>query len=290
MKGAQMYTHTIDYFIEVAEKKTALLRHQPLAFLAGSIAGGAYVGLGVALIFSIGDSLPASVQKLVMGLTFGLALILVVIAGAELFTGYTLYMMLGVLSGRSRWRDLAGTWVACWLGNLFGAVLVASLFAIGGANGLLANPESLLYHVADIKMSGSVTALLAKGLLCNWLVCLALWMSGRVDSDVAKSVVIFWCLLAFIASGYEHSVANMTLLSLAVIGRHADTATCVAAFYNLFMVTLGNILGGAVMVGGLYWLGDGRHRASQVSAQLGRANAMSRQGLVSPHPHVKESL
>jgi nitrite transporter NirC len=115
-------------------------------------------------------------------------------------------------------------------------------------------------------------------------------MSGRVDSDVAKSVVIFWCLLAFIASGYEHSVANMTLMSLAVIGRHADTATCVAAFYNLFMVTLGNILGGAVMVGGLYWLGDGRHRATQVSAQLGRANAISRQGLVSPHPHVKESL
>ena len=259
-----MYTHTIDHFIALAEKKTALLRDRPLAFLAGSIAGGAYVGLGIALIFSIGDSLPPSVQKLVMGLTFALALILVVIAGAELFTGYTLYMMLGVLAGRSTWRDLGATWVACWLGNLLGAILVASLFAIGGANGLLANPESLLSHVADIKLNASIPALLAKGLLCNWLVCLALWMSGRVDSDVAKSVVIFWCLLAFIASGYEHSVANMTLLSLAIIGRHAETATWVGALYNLSWVTVGNILGGAVMVGGLYWLSDAR--SSQVKA------------------------
>jgi nitrite transporter NirC len=285
-----MYAHTIEHFIGLAEKKAALLRHQPLAFLAGAIAGGAYVGLGIALIFSIGDSLPASVQKLVMGLTFGLALILVVIAGAELFTGYTLYMVLGVLSGRSRWRDLAATWVACWLGNLIGAVLVAGLFAIGGANGLLANPESLLYKAADLKMNASAQALLARGLLCNWLVCLALWMSARVDSDVAKSVVIFWCLLAFIASGYEHSVANMTLLSLAVMGRHADQVTVVGAFYNLIMVTLGNILGGAVMVAGLYWLGDARQGSAPASTPAERAEANAHQGLVSPYPPTKESV
>ncbi len=253
-----MYTQTIDNFIALAEKKTALLRDKPLAFFMGSIAGGAYVGLGIALIFSIGDSLPPSIQKLVMGLTFGIALVLVVIAGAELFTGYTMYMILGLLSGRTTWTDLFKTWGVCWLGNLLGSVLVASLFAMGGANGLLANSHSLVYHVADIKMSGSVEALLARGLLCNWLVCLALWMSGRVSSDTAKCIVIFWCLLAFIASGYEHSVANMTLLSMAVIGRHAEFATLASAFYNLSVVTMGNVLGGAVMVGGLYWLSDAR--------------------------------
>jgi nitrite transporter len=285
-----MYAQTIEHFVGVAEKKTAMLRQQPLAFLAGSIAGGAYVGLAIALIFSIGDSLPASVQKLVMGLTFGLALILVVIAGAELFTGYTLYMVLGVLSGRSRWRDLIATWVACWLGNLIGALVVAGLFAIGGANGLLANPESLLYKVADLKMNASAQALLARGLLCNWLVCLALWMSGRVDSDVAKTVVIFWCLLAFIASGYEHSVANMTLLSLAVIGRHADQVTVVAAFYNLFMVTLGNIVGGAGMVAGLYWLGSPRHSSPQAPTSAGRTGARPPPDLLSSHSPAKESV
>lgn len=257
-----MYTHTIDHFVALAEKKTALLRDKPLAFFMGAIAGGAYVGLGIALIFSIGDSLPSSIQKLVMGLTFGIALVLVVIAGAELFTGYTLYMILGWLAGRTTWADLFKTWGVCWLGNLLGSVLVASLFATGGANGMLANPQSLVYQVADLKMSGSVQALLAKGLLCNWLVCLALWMSGRVSSDTAKCIVIFWCLLAFIASGYEHSVANMTLLSMAVIGRHAEYATLVFAFYNLAVVTIGNVLGGAVMVGGLYWLSDARDSAN----------------------------
>lgn len=255
-----MYTQTIDQFVALATEKTTLLQQRPMAFLAGAVAGGAYVGLGIALIFSVGAGLPVSVQKLVMGLTFALALILVVIAGAELFTGYTLSMTLGVLAGTTGWLDLGKTWLACWLGNLAGAMLVAALFAAGGANGLLDDPDSLLYKAADSKMSASVSALLAKGLLCNWLVCLALWMAKRVDSDVAKCIVIFWCLLAFIASGYEHSVANMTLLSLAVIGRHGELATLVSAFYNLAVVTVGNVLGGAAMVAGLYWVSDARQR------------------------------
>lgn len=253
-----MYTDTLDGFIATAEKKVALLRDHPMAFYTGALAGGAYVGLGILLIFSIGAVLPVSVQKLAMGLTFAIALILVVIAGAELFTGYTMYMTLGLLAGRVKLRDVMATWGACWVGNLAGAALVATLFAIGGANGLLNDPQSLVYKVADYKMSGSVSALLAKGILCNWLVCLSLWMSSRVKGDVAKCVVIFWCLLAFIASGYEHSVANMTLLSLSVIGRHGDLATLVSAFYNLGVVTVGNVIGGALMVGGLYWVADHR--------------------------------
>lgn len=289
-----MYTQTIDHFVALAEKKTALLRDKPLAFFMGAIAGGAYVGLGIALIFSIGDSLPPSIQKLVMGLTFGIALVMVVIAGAELFTGYTLYMILGLLAGRTTWADLFKTWGVCWLGNLLGSVLVASLFAIGGANGMLANPQSLVYQVADLKMSGSVEALLAKGLLCNWLVCLALWMSGRVSSDTAKCIVIFWCLLAFIASGYEHSVANMTLLSMAVIGRHAEYATLVFAFYNLAVVTIGNVLGGAVMVGGLYWLSDARDTANTHSGSSSSSSSSSLRTVTStPQPSTlqhKESV
>ena len=112
--------------------------------------------------------------------------------------------------------------------------------------------------MADYKMNGSIAALLARGVLCNWLVCLALWMSARVSGDVAKCIVTFWCLLAFIASGYEHSVANMTLFSLAVIGRHGDLATLSGAFYNLGWVTLGNAIAGALMVATLYWFADRR--------------------------------
>lgn len=253
-----MYTDTIEKFVTLSEKKVALLRTNPLAFFLGSVAAGAYVGLGILLIFSVGAALPAPVQKLAMGATFAVALILVVIAGAELFTGYTMYMTLGLLARRITWGGLASTWGVSWVGNLAGSALVAGLFAVGGANGLLLDPGSLVYSVADYKMHGSISALFARAILCNWLVCLALWMANRVQGDAAKCIVIFWCLLAFIASGYEHSVANMTLLSLAVIGRGGDWATISAAFYNLSIVTAGNVVGGALMMGGLYWLADGR--------------------------------
>src|SRR5438552_2010037 len=88
--------------------------------------------------------------------------------------------------------------------------------------------------------------------LCNWLVCLAIWMSARVNSDSAKCIVIFWCLLAFIASGFEHSVANMTLLGLSLVGNHPATVSVGGFGWNLLWVTLGNIVGGAVFVAGAY--------------------------------------
>jgi nitrite transporter len=274
-----MYTQTIDYFIKAAVAKAALLRGNPWGFFAGSVAGGAYVGLGIVLIFSVGAHLPPSVQKLGMGMTFALALILVVIAGAELFTGYAMYMMLARLADRVNRRDALRTMVVCWLGNLVGSALVAALFAIGGANGMLDDPNSIVMKVAHTKMKASPVALLARAVLCNWLVCLALWMSGRVDSDVARCVVIFWCLLAFIASGFEHSVANMTLLSLAVIGHHGDPATIASALYNLTVVTVGNLIGGGVMVAGIYWLAAGsRPLGSQAPGPAAELNAPSADG------------
>jgi nitrite transporter len=252
-----MYTRTIDHFVMAAESKVALLRDNPWGFLAGSLAGGAYVGLGIVLIFSVGANLPAPLQKLGMGLTFALALILVVIAGAELFTGYAMYLALARLAGRVSLRQAFRALAACWVGNLLGSALVASLFAVGGANGLLNEAGSLVMKAAHAKMAASPSELIARAVLCNWLVCLALWMCARVDSDVAKCVVIFWCLLAFIASGFEHCVANMTLLALAIIGQHGELAAFAGALYNLTMVTIGNLLGGVALVAGLYWVANG---------------------------------
>lgn len=94
-----------------------------------------------------------------------------------------------------------------------------------------------------------------RGILCNWLVCLALWMSSRAKSEAAKLVLIWWCLFAFIASGYEHSVANMTLLSVAVLlPNHPETISIAGWLHNMIPVTLGNIIGGGVFVGMAYWL------------------------------------
>ena len=115
-------------------------------------------------------------------------------------------------------------------------------------------------------MNAAPLALVAKGILCNWLVCLALWMSARTTNDAAKLIMIFWCLFAFIASGFEHSVANMTLFAVALLGNHPDTVSIGGMFYNLLWVSIGNIIAGAVFVAAAYWLANGRAAAPAPAA------------------------
>ena len=249
-----MYADTIEAFVRVAEKKLAFMRQSPGGFFVASMLAGAYVGLGIILIFILGAEVPPEFRKLVMGATFGIALTLVVIAGAELFTGHTMFMALRRYGGAGTLGDIGASWVMTWVGNLGGALVLVALFDMAGGGGLLGSTDGLVMKVAAIKMNASAASLFARAVLCNWLVCLAIWMAARVDSDIAKCAVIFWCLLAFIASGFEHSVANMTLLGLALAGNHPETVSIAGAAWNLGWVTLGNIVGGALFVGGAYYV------------------------------------
>ena len=249
-----MYVDTIEAFVRVAEKKLAFMRQSPGGFFVASMLAGAYVGLGIILIFILGTEVPPEFRKLVMGATFGIALTLVVIAGAELFTGHTMFMALRRYGGAGTLGDIGASWVMTWVGNLGGALVLVALFDMAGGGGLLGSPDGLVMKVAAIKMNASAASLFARAVLCNWLVCLAIWMAARVDSDIAKCAVIFWCLLAFIASGFEHSVANMTLLGLALAGNHPETVSIAGAAWNLGWVTLGNIVCGALFVGGAYYV------------------------------------
>jgi nitrite transporter NirC len=263
-----MYVDTIEAFATVAEKKIAFLRRSPSGFFVASMLAGAYVGLGIILIFILGSEVPPEFRKLVMGATFGIALTLVVIAGAELFTGHTMFMALRRYGGAGTLGDIGASWVVTWVGNLAGALALVALFDMAGGGGLLGSPDGLVMKVAAVKMTASGTSLFARAVLCNWLVCLAIWMAARVDSDIAKCAVIFWCLLAFIASGFEHSVANMTLLGLALAGNHPDTVSIGGAAWNLGWVTLGNIVGGALFVGGAYYVSSHGFPARSTAARV----------------------
>ncbi len=112
-------------------------------------------------------------------------------------------------------------------------------------------------------MNAPAIELLARGILCNWLVCLALWMSGRTKNDAAKCIVIFWCLFAFISSGFEHSIANMTVFAVALLGNHPETVNLLGAFYNLFWVTIGNTISGGIFMALGYWLYAGRNTVTR---------------------------
>lgn len=253
------YEMTITAFAKIAETKSAHLREDLPAFLILAVMAGAYVGFGILLIFSIGQGLDVSIRPIVMGASFGLALMLVIFAGSELFTGHTMYMAHGLLTGRTGISDLLLCWGASWFGNLIGAAFLAVMFVYGGGGLILGDDAtSVLHATAEKKMHGSWAALILKGVLCNWLVCLAIWMAARVRSDMAKVALIWFCLYAFIAMGFEHSVANMTIFSVALLSEHGAGISLAGAAYNLFFVTIGNVIAGAGFMGIGYWLVAGR--------------------------------
>lgn len=253
-----MYQDTIDTFADIAAGKVQAIADNPLGFLIGSAMAGAYVGIGIIAIFSIGQGLDMGIRPLAMGLTFAIALTLVVFAGAELFTGHTMFMTIGLLRGTVDTNGLAKSWTLTWIGNLAGAVGLALLFWLGGGGLVLKSGAELIFNAAAAKMNGDALSLFARGILCNWLVCLALWMAARTRSDAAKLVLIFWCLFAFIASGFEHSVANMTIFAIALLGNHPETVSIGGMFHNLLWVSLGNIVSGAIFMGAAYTLAAGK--------------------------------
>lgn len=223
-------------------------------YLLSSALAGAYVGVAVVLLVMVSAPLVAAghpFAKLVQGGVFGIALTLVVFAGAELFTGNNMIMLQGLAKRAVEVEDVVAVWVASLIGNFVGAVAFASLVdASGIVTTGAAQPgtpsafQSTLGAIALGKAKLMPGQLFFRAVLCNMLVCLALWMAARAASDGAKLIVLWWGLLAFIASGFEHSIANMTSLSLAAmtgVGEWSEVAR------NLLFTIPGNVVGGAIV-------------------------------------------
>ena len=132
-----MYQKTLDAFADLAASKVRAMRSNPLGFFLASAMAGAYVGIGIVLIFSIGQTIEPGIRSLVMGVSFGIALTLVVFAGSELFTGHTMTMTIGLLRGTVGLSGLSASWIVTWIGNLTGAVLLSLLFYAAGGGQIL---------------------------------------------------------------------------------------------------------------------------------------------------------
>jgi len=257
-----MYTDTVKMLGEQAAAKLAAQRRSLSGHLVRSMLAGMYVGAAIVLIFTIGGSLskeaPGAV-RLLMGVCFGGALTMVIFAGSELFTGSNLVLTLGVLTRKASVRDLADNWAWTWVGNLLGSVLLA--FMVIRAGLFDAEPiKSFVLGLVEKKMNLPPEQLLWRAVLANWLVCLGVWMSARVKSETARILLIWWCMFTFITSGFEHSIANMCGLMLGLLLPHSESITWAGYAYNLSLATLGNIVGGALFVAGLYWLGSPKAR------------------------------
>jgi nitrite transporter NirC len=260
-----MYTESIHTLGDQAAAKLAAQRRSIVSHVVRSILAGMYVGACIFLILTIGGSLAKEspgVVRLVMGVCFGGALTMVVFAGSELFTGSNLVLTLGVLTRKATWGDLLANWGWTWVGNLAGGLLLAVMVVNAG----LVDAESFgpvnafVLKVAETKMNLPPGQLFLRAILANWLVCLGVWMAARSKDDTARILLIWWCMFTFITSGYEHSVANMFGLALGLLVPHGPGITWGGYAYNVGLASLGNIVGGALFVAGLYWVGSPRAR------------------------------
>jgi formate/nitrite transporter len=246
---------------EIAHKIETLgvtkARSDTLSLLVLAVLAGAFIALG-ALFFTVvvtRSTLGFGVSRLVGGMAFSLGLILVIIGGAELFTGNNLVAMAWA-SRRITSAELLRNWVLVYVGNALGALGTVLLVLVGDVAqfGDGAVRETAL-AIGRHKAALGVTEALALGVLCNGLVCLAVWlaMGGRSVAD--KVLAIVFPITAFVTMGFEHSIANMFFLPYALaLSGFGDTQLLAGSVRNLLVVTGGNILGGTVLVAGVYWV------------------------------------
>jgi formate transporter len=240
----------------------------PTVVLLGLLAG-AYIACGGLLSASVTFDMAAhcgiGLTRLVAGAVFSVGLMLVVIGGGELFTGNNL-MLAGVLSGKIGWGDMLRHWGVVYVANFVGALLLALLFC---GSGLWRTGDGALGAAAVLSAYNRVSLpfgeALLRGIGCNWLVCLAVWMALAARQTVGKVFVILFPIMAFVAIGFEHCVADMYFIPAGILLRDLAGVSTPAAFApealswgtfvlrNLVPVTLGNIIGGGVFVGMVYW-------------------------------------
>lgn len=239
--------------VGVAKASLPLARMVPLGVLAG-----AFIGLGAmfSTVVTADSALSPGIARLLGGLVFSLGLVLVVVSGAELFTGNTLIIVAAV-GRRVRPTALLRNWAVVYASNFAGAVATAALVV---ASGRLDAGDGAIgaraLAIAEAKSGLGVVEAVSSGILANALVCLAVWMTLSARSLVDKVAVIIPPITAFVACGFEHSVANMFFFPVALFhGTEPGASASWPSFLvgNLLPVTVGNIIGGALLVGLVYW-------------------------------------
>jgi formate/nitrite transporter len=239
------------------------------ALLSEIVAGGMAGGTITMADGSIAKlALPQGLIKFAAGAVFPVGLMLVVIAGSELFTGNCMFLPIGILNKEGTWTGLAINWIVVYVGNFIGSLFVAYFLAY--QTGLFANLPWAQWAatVANGKCGLDFMTAFFRGIGCNWLVCLAVWLALSADDVIGKIFSCWFPIMAFVTIGFEHSVANMFFIPLGIFvaGDSAIAAKLTAAnvamgnisWYNflvtnLIPVTLGNIVGGAIFVSFIYW-------------------------------------
>ena len=247
-----MNEQTIQLLAKKAQAKVALLNESKLKYIVSAMFAGLLVGMGCILVYSVGGMLHAEhspFTKIAVGLSFSFALSLILVLGYELFTSNTMVMTVGALDKKTTMKNWFSILTFSYIGNFLGALLISILIV---ATGLTDKGTAIEYfaYVATAKVSGTALQLFAKGILCNILVCGAVLSAYKLKNEMAQLFMALICLYAFVTSGFEHCIANMTVFITTLLSPGSvGVITASQALYSTVFVTLGNIVGGAVFYG-----------------------------------------
>ncbi|KIL48497.1 formate/nitrite transporter family protein [Jeotgalibacillus soli] len=246
---------TIQKLVDTAVNKRDLLVQQPSHYMVRAMLAGMYIGMAVVMAFRLAQPFyeagsPAT--YMINAIFFGVAFCMIIYGKTELFTSNTMFMTVGAMKKATSFMDTLRVWGACYAGNLIGILFFTWLIMMTGLFAAINPSESYLIKAAETKMNLPYSEMFFRAVLANWIVCLAVWIPLQVKDDIAKIALMILFVFTFFISGYEHSIANMSLFAIALTSPHTALITIQAAIENLVIVTLGNIIGGAFFVGALY--------------------------------------
>src|SRR6476620_11286555 len=227
--------------------KLKLLQDDPLRYMVRSIGAGMGLTLVVFVFWVLKQDLrDISLGAVIASAFFGVGLMIIVFTNTELFTSNNMYLTVSSAEGRTSWRQAVLLWISCYFGNFAGAILLAMLLVGAGLLGQLP-PDHALFDGAMHKAQQPASVIFFKGVLANWIVCLAVRVALRCKEEVAKILVLILIVFIFVYLGLEHSIANRGTFAMAMLG--GGTLTVGEALHNLFYSTAGNVIGGVLFVG-----------------------------------------
>lgn len=263
-----------------AVKSTQMLRMRPLEYLVRAMLAGVFIGFAIIFTLKAINGLylnESPVTTLVGGLTFGVALVLIVYGGAELFTGNTMYFTTSTMRGFTSKMDTFKVWTLCFIGNGLGGLAFALLFSQTGIIQEL-GMENWLFAVSETKIHHTTWEIFTRAIFCNWMVCLAIFIPKNMKNELAQIMMMMILVAVFFASGFDLVIANMALFSLALVVPHPEAISFAGAIHNLVPALLGNIIGGALFMGMVYtWLNKSKLEVDQSNEQAATINIASKQ-------------
>lgn len=239
----------------LALKKQKIFRQSVLRYIARAMLASMFIGFGVIVAFKTGNYFFMEHSPFaypMAAITFGAAIILISYGGGDLFTGDTFYYTYTALRRKMKWAEVVRMWIMSYIGNILGAAAFALLIYLTGLF-YSSDVNGFLLYVVEHKMGAPAGQLFFRAILCNWLVCMAFFIPMNIKGDGAKMFAMVLFVFCFFISGYEHSIANMCTFAIALVLDHPGTVSWNGVVHNLVPVTIGNLIGGGILMGVMYY-------------------------------------